>query len=354
MLLRHARISWTALLTALLVSSCQTPPPVPRYAVSDRGGDRDGDGAADIDDACPDLAEDGLPPRANDGCPADDPDNDGIARASDRCPDAKEDRLPPSPGDGCPSDDRDGDGVGDSRDKCPDKREDNILPDPSDGCPSPDADQDGVADTTDRCPQQRETYNGYRDDDGCPDEVPSGGAIVFDDASSTIYVPPSRKIEFDVGSAELAPSAQQTVADVAKVLKEHPEISRLEIEGHASRQGDERYNVDLTERRARAVAAALQRQGVPGSRLVAVGYGEYCPAVETADEVDEPQNRRVILKTVVVNGVWQSVQRGCWTAKVKGIDPTSRRSVGVPAARSPQQPQPEPQPGVQVPATGGG
>jgi hypothetical protein len=100
----------------------------------------DGDGAADIDDACPDDAEDGLPPKANDGCSATDPDNDGVLLADDRCPDAKEDGLPPSPVDGCPMADADGDGVADARDRCPGQSEDNQAPEPSDGYPSPDGD----------------------------------------------------------------------------------------------------------------------------------------------------------------------------------------------------------------------
>lgn len=314
---------------ALALISCSRPAPMPVYAVSDRGGDHDDDGVADIDDPCPDEPEDGLPPKANDGCPAGDPDNDGVDRMADRCPDAKEDGLPPDPGDGCPSNDRDGDGVADAKDKCPTEREDNLAPNPSDGCPSPDRDRDGIADVSDRCPAQAETFNGYRDDDGCPDTAPSQALVAFDNDASEIYVPDDRKIEFQVDSADLAATTRDTIAEVARVLKEHPEIARVEIEGHASSKGDEKYNLDLTERRAFAVSKAIAALGVKESRLVPIGYGEYCPAIDKGNDVDEPKNRRVLFKVVLVNGVWQSIPRGCWRANTAGITATRKAGGGV-------------------------
>ena len=292
---------WIALAATVagVVLGCGPSAPTPHYAEAERGGDRDGDGAADIDDACPDNPEDGLLPKANDGCPATDPDHDGVLLADDRCPNAKEDGLPPEPADGCPVDDRDGDGVADALDRCPDKLEDNQAPDPNDGCPSPDRDGDGIADVRDACPTQPETVNGYRDDDGCPDEPP--GEIAFDTQASEVYVPETRKIEFDLDSADLTTETQLVVALVARVLTAHPEIGRVEIEGHASSKGDAAYNLSLTERRAQSVARALAKEGVAASRLVPIGYGEMCPAIDRGEGVDEPKNRRVLLKAVQVN-----------------------------------------------------
>jgi outer membrane protein OmpA-like peptidoglycan-associated protein len=286
---RLARSGAIALL-ALAAAACNGPPPTPVYAEVRRGADQDGDGAADIDDACPGDPEDGLLPKANDGCPATDPDHDGVLLADDRCPDAKEDGQGPNPGD---------------------------------GCPSPDTDADGIADITDRCPAQPEVVNGYRDADGCPDSPPA--EVAFDPDSSEVFVPEAKKIEFDSDSAELTAAAQATITEVAKALKAHPEIGRVEIEGHASSKGDLQYNVGLTERRAQAVGRALVKAGVEAARLVPVGYGEFCPAVDRGDDVDEAKNRRVVLKAVLVRGVWQTVPRGCWRAQTAGINPTKRK-----------------------------
>jgi outer membrane protein OmpA-like peptidoglycan-associated protein len=299
--------------------------PIPVYGLPERGGDADADGAADDDDACPSDAEDGLPPKANDGCPATDPDQDGVLLADDQCPNAKEDRQEPQPADGCPMADADQDGVADALDRCPGKAEDNIEPAPSDGCPAPDSDNDGIADARDKCPNQPETVNGCRDQDGCPDATPEGGGVVLDTDAGEICVPATRKIEFELDSADLTPAAQSTVNDVAQVLKQHPQVERIEIEGHASSKGDSSYNLNLTQRRALTVARALEKQGVESKRLVPIGYGEYCPAIDVGEDVDDPRNRRVLLKAVLINGVWQRVPRGCWRAQAAGIDPTKRK-----------------------------
>lgn len=344
-----ARSPLVALLLSLLPVACGSGyAPRPTYGSADRGADTDQDGAADIDDACPADAEDGLPPKANDGCPATDPDNDGVLLADDKCPYAKEDGLPPKAEDGCPSDDEDQDGVANALDKCPVQPEDNLPPNASDGCPAPDGDQDGVADVNDKCPQQPETQNGYRDEDGCPDQA--AGEVAYDETSHEIVIPATKRVDFELDSAELTPVAKGTVAEIAKVLKQFPQIQRMEIEGHASSKGDKNYNLNLTERRAQAIANALVSGGVDRNRLVPVGYGEYCPAVDKGDEVDDPVNRRVLLKAVQVNGVWQDVPRGCWRAKAAGIDPTKRKA-GVWQTPS-SQPPPSPQTPYVPPAGG--
>ncbi|MCC6523998.1 MAG: OmpA family protein [Polyangiaceae bacterium] len=338
----RANVGLAAGIVALL-GACLSYAPVPVYAVSDRGADRDGDGIADVDDGCAEAPEDGLPPKANDGCPGPDPDRDGVGWAEDQCPNAKEDGKPPNPADGCPGADADGDGVADGADRCADKREDNLAPEPSDGCPAPDPDGDGLAGPLDRCPDAAETYNDWRDADGCPDTVPGGSDEVrFDPESNQIYVPKARRIEFDSGSAQVRPDADATLGAIAQVLAEHGEIGRLEIEGHASSQGDERTNLVLTEQRAGAVARALAARGIAGERLVPIGYGEYCPARDDGDDKDTAENRRVLLKAVQVGGKWQEVARGCWNAQTKGIDPTKRKP-GVPPA---PPPLPPPDPGV--------
>ena len=339
----RTRWAWLAGWIGFGVVGCVSHAPVPHYQVADRGGDRDGDGAADVDDPCPDAAEDGLPPKANDGCPAPDADRDGIAIADDQCPDAKEDGAPPNPSDGCPGADSDGDGVADGADRCPDTLEDNLGADPSDGCPAADADGDGIADVIDKCPAQPENLNDYRDADGCPDTPPGEGKVAYDRDSSQIYVPASRRIEFESDSIAIGPQAAGTIAEIAAVLAEHPEIERLEIEGHASSKGDERYNLTLTEYRAAAVARALAARGVAERRLVPIGYGEYCPARDEGKDEDSAENRRVLFKSVVVAGKWQDVPRGCWNAQTKGIDPT-KRSPGVPPP--PAEPPTNPFPGA--------
>jgi outer membrane protein OmpA-like peptidoglycan-associated protein len=317
----------------MALASCGQPP-APTYYQASRGEDTDHDGAADIDDPCPDWPEDGLPPKANDGCPAADADYDGVLVENDDCPDAKEDGVGDNPEDGCPSADADGDGVADGVDKCPNKLEDNLGTANSDGCPDDDRDGDGIADSRDKCVSKPETMNGYRDNDGCPDKAPGGGVVMFDSDAAQIYIPASRRVDFETGSDKLSSSGKKTVKSIAAVLKKHPEIGRIEIEGHASRKGSDAANVNLTTRRAIAVGRALVSQGVDAKRIVPIGYGEYCPAIPEADGEDNPLNRRVLFKAVKLRTVWQAISRGCWNAQTKGIDPTKRKA-GIPKPPAP-------------------
>lgn len=328
---------WASTLSiGLALAGCSPPAaPIPRYADASRGADADSDGIADVDDACAAEAEDGLPPKANDGCPAPDPDGDGVLHAEDKCPNAKEDGADPQPLDGCPLADGDTDGVADAKDKCPDKPEDNLAPEPNDGCPSVDNDKDGVADSIDKCPNDAEVRNGYRDEDGCADQVPEGG-VAYDAESHMIWVADAQRIQFKPGTAELASGSDATVAKIADVLKAHPEIFRVEIESHTNSKGEPTVNASLAEQRSKTIAAGLATAGVQKYKLVAIGYGEYCPAIDKGDEVEEPQNERVLVKTVVVNGVWQNVPRGCWKAKAAGIDPT-RKAPEAPIPQTTQQ-----------------
>ena len=307
-----------------LLIACEQTVPIPRYAESDRGGDQDGDGAPDLDDACPEAPEDGLAPKANDGCPDTDTDEDGVMLADDSCPDAKEDGEAPNPVDGCPVKDSDSDGVSDNKDKCPDQAEDNIGPQKSDGCLAIDTDKDGIADERDRCPAEAEVLNGYRDADGCPDQAPAGD-VAYDEESHEIWIAEGKKLSFEPNAAELTPASAAFTVEIAKVLNAHPEISRLEIEVHSTGAGEEKQNVDLTQRRADKLKASIVKNGVMEGRLVPIGYGEYCPAIDSkGDATIDLKNERVHSKTVVVKNVWQPVVRGCFQAKAKGIDPTKR------------------------------
>ena len=133
--------------------------------------DNDKDGIPDINDACPNAAEDGKAARTEGRLPAttEDSDGDGIPDTIDKCPDEPEDKDGFQDDDGCPDPDNDADGIPDDFDKCPNDAEDPDGFEDEDGCPDPDNDKDGVPDAADRCPTQAETINGDKDDDGCPD-----------------------------------------------------------------------------------------------------------------------------------------------------------------------------------------
>jgi outer membrane protein OmpA-like peptidoglycan-associated protein len=215
---------------------------------------------------------------------------------------------PPPP----PAADQDGDGVADPDDKCPNDKEDGLPPNPKDGCPTLDADGDGIPIPQDKCPNEKETVNGYMDDDGCPDTVPlarvEGGEVKI-----------SEKIMFHKGKATIEPDSMKVVQAVAQVLKEHANIQGIEVGGHASTEGQEKTNLTLTQQRVDSVLGELVKLGVEKNRLVAQGYGEYCPVDTGTTEASLEKNRRVEFKILYQDGKATDAKRGCEDATKKGV-----------------------------------
>jgi outer membrane protein OmpA-like peptidoglycan-associated protein len=97
---------------------------------------------------------------------------------------------------------------------------------------------------------------------------------------------------FDFNRADLTDRARQIIGEAAQNSR-GTGTTRIEVAGHADRSGTPQYNQRLSERRAEAVAAELERRGISRSQMSIQAFGESRPLVATADGVREPQNRRV-------------------------------------------------------------
>jgi outer membrane protein OmpA-like peptidoglycan-associated protein len=216
---------------------------------------------------------------------ASDHDGDGIPDTTDRCVDIPEDRDGFQDEDGCPEADNDGDGIPDDKDGCP-----NIAEDPDgfqdeDGCADEDNDRDGILDKDDQCPNEPETINGERDDDGCPDQ----GLIVMRDDRVSLQ----ERLLFDTNSARIKKSAEPILRAIVKLQSQHPEWTKVRIEGHADQRGDARFNQELSQRRAVAAREALVSLGVPAELIVAEGFGATKLLSDEASDEAHAMNRRV-------------------------------------------------------------
>ncbi len=67
----------------------------------------------------------------------------------------------------------------------------------------------------------------------------------------------------------------------------------IEITGHTDDVGDDDYNQDLSEQRARSVRNYLVSTGVDGSKIATVGAGEKMPIASNNTDVGRAENRRV-------------------------------------------------------------
>ncbi len=107
-----------------------------------------------------------------------------------------------------------------------------------------------------------------------------------------IVITLSGEVLFEYAQAELRPTARRRLQAVAEALRSQPD-AQIVIEGFTDSRGSDRYNEELSQRRAEAVRQFLIAQGIEMSRLRAVGRGESEP-VATNDTPDgRANNRRV-------------------------------------------------------------
>jgi outer membrane protein OmpA-like peptidoglycan-associated protein len=92
--------------------------------------------------------------------------------------------------------------------------------------------------------------------------------------------------------ADLSGSGLELLRALAPVLR-HYDHTALQVAGYTDTTGAPDKNLDVSTRRAKAVAAALAGDGVGNARISAQGYGEDNPRVKTGDNKNEPRNRRI-------------------------------------------------------------
>ena len=109
-----------------------------------------------------------------------------------------------------------------------------------------------------------------------------------------VYVALPSGILFDVGKDALKPAAKESLSKAAATLKDSQ--TNIIIQGHTDSTGSDAINQPLSERRANRVREYLASQGVPGSRMAAVGYGSSRPAVPNDSDANRTLNRRVQLE----------------------------------------------------------
>ena len=99
---------------------------------------------------------------------------------------------------------------------------------------------------------------------------------------------------FDFDQSTLKSEARVALLAHASDLKANPRSVRLE--GHADERGTREYNMALGERRAKSVRDFLVLQGVDGTLIETISYGEEYPAQTGSSESSYSLNRRVELK----------------------------------------------------------
>jgi OOP family OmpA-OmpF porin len=113
-----------------------------------------------------------------------------------------------------------------------------------------------------------------------------------ENAISTYLFPQAEVFAFD--SDKLSDAGKTYISNYRDQLgDELVQAFAIIVLGYTDSTGDEKYNLDLSKRRANAVADYLSSLGVPADKMKTVGRGENDPIVPNDSEENRAQNRRV-------------------------------------------------------------
>jgi outer membrane protein OmpA-like peptidoglycan-associated protein len=112
-----------------------------------------------------------------------------------------------------------------------------------------------------------------------------------------------KNILFSFNDFNLTSEAENEIGQIVKIMQDNPSLV-LEIIGYTDSQGKDRYNIRLSENRAKIVKDKLTDAGIKGKRIKTRGEGKENPIAvnENRDGTDNPDgrafNRRVEFKVV--------------------------------------------------------
>jgi outer membrane protein OmpA-like peptidoglycan-associated protein len=105
-------------------------------------------------------------------------------------------------------------------------------------------------------------------------------------------------LTFQSGTAVILPEHFMLLTKVMRALREFPG-KKIIVAGHTDSQGNDSYNLTLSENRAAAVRAYLEaNMGLPPDQLESIGYGETHPIASNETPEGRKLNRRI---EIIVN-----------------------------------------------------
>ncbi|TWG95474.1 outer membrane protein OmpA-like peptidoglycan-associated protein [Mesorhizobium sp. J18] len=108
-------------------------------------------------------------------------------------------------------------------------------------------------------------------------------------------------ITFETDRDSIMPAFYPTLNSVTLVLQKYKQ-TLVDVYGHTDSTGSDQYNMDLSQRRASAVASYLTAQGVDSRRFAIIGMGETQPIASNDTEAGRAQNRRVEIRLSPLTG----------------------------------------------------
>ena len=103
------------------------------------------------------------------------------------------------------------------------------------------------------------------------------------------------EVLFNYNEATLTPAASEVIDQAAKDITAASTTGAITITGHTDNTGSDSYNLDLSQRRAQAVADALRPLLPAGITMTVDGKGETEPTADNATDAGKAANRRVTI-----------------------------------------------------------
>lgn len=105
-----------------------------------------------------------------------------------------------------------------------------------------------------------------------------------------------KEIKFDLNKYNIRPDAAAELVKIVEAMKDHPTM-KIDIRSHTDSRGSDKYNLILSDKRAKATMEWIVNQGIAKNRLTAKGYGETqlvngCKNGVPCSEEEHQQNRR--------------------------------------------------------------
>ncbi len=133
-------------------------------------------------------------------------------------------------------------------------------------------------------------------------------AYYYIDNVSTVPVPPKKKktennlvvlnnICFEYDKANLLLASNKELDKLIKLLKENNKM-KIEVMGHTDSDGSYDYNMNLSDKRAKAVTEYIVKSGIKPERVSYKGYGDTRPLIKNETAQDKKLNRRVEVKII--------------------------------------------------------
>jgi OmpA-OmpF porin, OOP family len=121
---------------------------------------------------------------------------------------------------------------------------------------------------------------------------PPPPVVVVDTCQPRLTALLNEPILFDVNKDVIRSVSYVVLGKLADVAKSCPS-KMIEIGAHTDSDASPAYNQDLSNRRAKAVVEHLVREGVAGTMLKSIGYGETKPIAPNDTAANKQKNRRV-------------------------------------------------------------